>query len=860
MRRIWLLRVLLAPVLALLAMLIAVPARASAAPGDLSMLPGTDGCYAAVGVTPFGAATGACATTRAFEKVDNATMAPDGKTVYLATNDRRNPRLDLLRRDPETGALESMPGRAGCWDSSRSAGECSSLGTDLNPRYTGWSEMLVAGNFLYVASGGPYQASGIEILRIAEDGTLSEAGCVREYASGGCDVVPGITGITAMAASPDGKQLYVLSGREDMVTVSRDPQTGLLSPPPPGGCRSVSGDYPFNDSLSCPARRGSVVQVQKLVPSSDGKHVYAVGLQGILVFERDATTGTLSQVAGPAGCITENERTGSGCTVDSGAGGSEDAVLAPGGGQLLAPDRYSGLRVYDRDADTGALTVAECFGSANGSCTNVESYSRGPSRIVVSPDGTNVYTFGTEASVQGFARDTATGALTRLAAPGGCVAQSSYFGCRATPANPAPSFLLIDPSGRNLYGGGYDSTLAVRREVPDLQGPEVLITNPPAQAPAVSYTQGEQVAAAYTCTDDVAIASCTGPVASGQNIDTSQVGANQRFEVVAVDTAGHETRLTRFYTVVAGESPPAPQVVIDTPSLSVQTFQQGERVTASYHCTNDTSCVGPVASGALLDTATVGRNQPFEVVARNAAGNEERRTHFYTVVARPAASPSPPAAAPRPATPPPVAAPRPATPPAPQPTPTQQAQARLGAPATSNIRQQPGKVKGDRLLKPRGSLESDITVPEKTEVRIALQGQLTSGGNVVASGGGNVIAAGGGNVVAGGGGNVVAAGGGNLVQTTSAGLRSSLAATISAKKKRKKKAKLVTMAKGSRYFAKAGKGKVKVKLTKQGRALIRKQFKRRGKQKVTLTFAIGLTERGSGGPTVVTSKKLTIKE
>jgi hypothetical protein len=87
----------------------------------------------------------------------------------------------------------------------------------------------------------------------------------------------------------------------------------------------------------------------------------------------------------------------------------------------------------------------------------------------------------------------------------------------------------------------------------DLSAPAITITAP---ADGATYTQGQSVAASYTCTEpDGAgdIATCNGPVASGAPIDTSTAGAHT-FTVTATDQAGNSTSQTANYAVVAASA------------------------------------------------------------------------------------------------------------------------------------------------------------------------------------------------------------------------------------------------------------------------------------------------------------------
>lgn len=79
----------------------------------------------------------------------------------------------------------------------------------------------------------------------------------------------------------------------------------------------------------------------------------------------------------------------------------------------------------------------------------------------------------------------------------------------------------------------------------------------------------------------------------------------------------------------------APTITIAAP-LDGATYTEGAPVRADYACSDEAggaglaSCSGPVASGALLDTAAAGVQQ-FTVSARDAAGNSATRTITYTV-------------------------------------------------------------------------------------------------------------------------------------------------------------------------------------------------------------------------------------
>jgi hypothetical protein len=89
-----------------------------------------------------------------------------------------------------------------------------------------------------------------------------------------------------------------------------------------------------------------------------------------------------------------------------------------------------------------------------------------------------------------------------------------------------------------------NKTLTIRL---DKTGPTITLTTP---VNGATYKVKQKVTADYTCSDTggSGIASCTGTVANGKNIDTSKAGT-YTFTVTAVDVAGNTTTRSVTYTV-----------------------------------------------------------------------------------------------------------------------------------------------------------------------------------------------------------------------------------------------------------------------------------------------------------------------
>ncbi len=80
----------------------------------------------------------------------------------------------------------------------------------------------------------------------------------------------------------------------------------------------------------------------------------------------------------------------------------------------------------------------------------------------------------------------------------------------------------------------------------DKRPPTIQLTGP---TDGATYTLGQTITADYSCTDGGSgVASCTGAVANGGNVDTSSVGTKQ-FQVTSTDGVGNTATVTATYTV-----------------------------------------------------------------------------------------------------------------------------------------------------------------------------------------------------------------------------------------------------------------------------------------------------------------------
>jgi Ca2+-binding RTX toxin-like protein len=183
---------------------------------------------------------------------------------------------------------------------------------------------------------------------------------------------------------------------------------------------------------------------------------------------------------------------------------------------------------------------------------------------------------------------------------------------------------------------GNETSVVHDYSVTDTIDPTVTITAP---AEGATIDQGTVLAANYGCADDlggVGIDTCVGDADFGAAIGTAELGPHT-FTVTATDLAGNSITEVHHYTVEA--APPAdttdPEVTLVAPAQAAA-FTVGEEVVAGFTCADEVggsgidTCVGSVADGAAVDTATAGDFQ-FTVTATDHAGNETVVTHDYSV-------------------------------------------------------------------------------------------------------------------------------------------------------------------------------------------------------------------------------------
>ncbi|QKK02872.1 MAG: beta-propeller fold lactonase family protein [Pseudomonadota bacterium] len=316
------------------------------------------------------------------------------------------------------------------------------------------TDPLVAGEpvewSVTVSNDGPSRILGVSVTDLlpALPGNVPDPGAAGVIAGSGAWSCTGTTplgvgqtlspsalaGVRAMAVSPDG--LWAVAAGADSATLvlyQRDPAGGWLTEVD----RISDGDDVLDENDELIGTVSGLEGAADAVFSADGRDVYLVSASGnsITRLAIDADSATLvfgeSQTEGSDGVIGLLEPV--------------RVVLGPAGDRLIVAARASSaVTVFERDADTGALTWAQSLRSGIGLPLNVLD---GVRELVIAPNGRHVYAAaaGHDAIVT-FAVDD-DGALAYV----GRIANGDTQGPLTVVGLGLVQSLAISPQGRHLY-------------------------------------------------------------------------------------------------------------------------------------------------------------------------------------------------------------------------------------------------------------------------------------------------------------------------------------------------------------------------------------------------------------------------
>ena len=473
----------------------AATSGAQAPSGSLVQLPGRAGCLRAA------ANVEGCLHAIAIGGGPVVASA-DGRSVYVAGQTS----VAAFARGP-SGALRQLGARRGCVDyhlivpEPRANASCAK-GKLLWPTSAALSR---DGRDLYVASWafdphGDRSDNYSDLAVFARNratGALRQLpgkqGCLGPSTRGGCAVGRALYGPESVVVSPDGRNVYT-GASGGLAVFARNGRSGAL--------RQLRGSA---GCLLAPARAANCSHggaLRRLSPtvlavSGDGRNVYALTSSdqraAVIVFRRNRSGGALTRLAGRTGCIASPGLAATaGCTAAPSLVGPWfcfSLAISPDGENLYLGS-CGDLTVFSRDSATGGLRelpspdgCIDANGPPGRPCAG-DTGTEPETGIALSPNGRSLYfvfdigrsTGGGRAQKGGvtvFSRNTANGALTRLAASNGCITETGSRGsCTKARGLENAGRVAITPDGRNVYTSGFvgqyccrDGDVAVFRRV-----------------------------------------------------------------------------------------------------------------------------------------------------------------------------------------------------------------------------------------------------------------------------------------------------------------------------------------------------------------------------------------------------------
>jgi len=360
------------------------------------------------------------------------------------------------------GTLPQLPKSGGCVvDSSRDNSPCAKARALDGPGpFLGSRAVVVSpdGDNVYVAAS---KSDSIAVFaRNAKKGTLTQAngakGCVAAGGAEGCASAVGLDTPNSVAVSPDGRNVYATSKKSGSITTfNRNPSTGALSQPAGTGCLSTQ------TLPGCQPGR-ALDGADVVVVSPDGENVYVGAFFGnaVATFDRNPSSGALTQPAGAGGCIAES--TSEGCAQGLALGAPEGLAISGDGAHVYVAGALSSSVVsLTRDATSGYLSEAldgsDCITNAGqaGCATGVQL--SGANAVDVSPDDSSAYVTSLFSnSVTSF---TSGSEPPLLQNPGttGCLVWLVAVGCSLGHALEAPEGIVVSPDGANVYAAAFET-------------------------------------------------------------------------------------------------------------------------------------------------------------------------------------------------------------------------------------------------------------------------------------------------------------------------------------------------------------------------------------------------------------------
>ncbi|GAB1690230.1 lactonase family protein [Krasilnikovia sp. M28-CT-15] len=414
--------------------------------------------------------SGGCAAATGIIQGESVVISPDGKNVYVGSvGSSTNSGVAEFSRNATTGALTQLGGNDKCASNGTVTG-CTPFPGALYYVY----DLAISPDGKHVYATGFASDTIVSFSRNASTGALTPIAGVNKCLYDSTQSSPPancnpaarhIDGADGVVVSPDGAFVYVTSYNSDSLTVyARDATTGALTQlAGTAGC--ITNTSVSNCALGVGLNMPDFVRM-----SPDGTSLYVTSNKSstVAVFQRNPTTGVLTQAADPNACLYDTAVAGiNGCKAATGISGAYYVAIAPNGRTAYVTGKSGDtIAQFTRNTSTGVLTQLAspnaCLhlsgGSAPPGCGSSARGINGPTWVTFSDDG--LFAFVSAASsyaVAAFRHNNTTGVLTQITGTSGCISNVGSEGCAAGSALKFANALTISPDGRDVYVVGGDT-------------------------------------------------------------------------------------------------------------------------------------------------------------------------------------------------------------------------------------------------------------------------------------------------------------------------------------------------------------------------------------------------------------------
>jgi 6-phosphogluconolactonase (cycloisomerase 2 family) len=385
-----------------------------------------------------------CDRGRALAGASWVAVAPDGRNVYVGAE--RSNAVTAFARDPRTGRLRQLRGRAGCVSQAGSTG----CGGGRALRLARPVAVSPDGRSVYAGT-----LDGVAVFARGRGGRLRQLrgrrGCIARRDLDGCAVGRGVSNVRALTVAPDGRRLYVAARGSDAVAVfARSRRSGALHQlPGAAGCISEQLLPGCGHGRGIDGGRGVVL-------SPDRRFVYVAAEDGdsLAIFARSGGGG-LTQLPGRAGCLQHLGKDG--CAQLATLRSPHHIVITRDGRFVYAASgRIGALAVLRRDRRTGRLSGVPgrrgCVQSPPHPPCAAARALRGAHSLALSGGDRLLYAVGRDDhAIAVLARDPRTGALAQLPGRRGCIGRTAVSSCAPAHGLRGVHSVAASPDGRDVY-------------------------------------------------------------------------------------------------------------------------------------------------------------------------------------------------------------------------------------------------------------------------------------------------------------------------------------------------------------------------------------------------------------------------